>query len=519
MLSSPTHPRKTLTLAAVCLGTFMLIVDVTIVVVALPSIRTALHTSLSDQQWTIDAYTLSPAALLLPAGSLGDILGRRRVFAAGLLVFTVGSLLCGVAGSGAELVAFRALQRIGGAMVFVTALALLAQTFHGPERGMAFGVWGVVVTLGLTVGPVLGGLLTTELSWRWIFFVNIPVGMIAMLVTLIGVQESRPPRSRRIDVPGFIVFTLGLLALVYGLIESGPAGWGATRVIAAFAVAVVALAAFPMVERQRREPMFDLALLRKPTFVGGLIAAFGMNGSLYAMFLYFVLYLQNGLHYSALATGVRLLVITGGSMLTSIPAGRLSERIPARWLIGPGLLLVGLGLLLMRGLSPGSDWTHLILGFAIAGAGSGMVNPPLASTAVGVVSPQDAGMASGINSTFRQIGIATALAALGSVFAAHMSHATPTTLTAHYSSSLNAVLLITACVAFTAGVLAIVLIRTRDFEAAQPFAEPGARGNPSRQPEIGTPERLSSAAGRLSKHRSSRAPSVRRVRNHAQAAP
>ena len=478
MLSSATHPHKLLALAAVCLGTFMLIVDVTIVSVALPSIRGALHTSLSDEQWTIDAYALSLAALLLPTGSLADILGRRRIFAAGLLVFTVSSLLCGIAGSGVELVAFRALQGIGGAMVFVTSLALLAQTFHGPERGMAFGVWGAVVTLATTLGPVLGGLLTTELSWRWIFFVNIPIGVVAILVTLIGVPESRPAWSRRIDVPGFTAFTLGLLALVYGLIESGADGWGATRVIVSFAVAAVALAAFPVVERRRREPMFDLKLLRKPTFVGGLVAAFGMNGSLYAMFLYFVLYLQNGLHYSALDTGLRLVVIAGGSMLTSIPAGRLSERIPVRWLIGPGLLLVGLGLLLMRGLGPGSDWTHLILGFAIAGFGSGMVNPPLASTAVGVVRQQDAGMASGINSTFRQIGIATAVAALGSVFAAHMSHATPATLTAHYAASLNALLLITACVAIAAGALAIVLIRARDFEAAQPAAEPEREGDP-----------------------------------------
>ena len=466
MLSPPPHPRKTLTLIAVCLGTFMLLVDLTIVVVALPAIRSSLHTTFSDQQWTVDAYSLSLAALLLPTGSLADILGRRRVFAAGLLVFTIGSLLCGLAGSGPELIAFRALQGIGGATVFATSLALLAQTFHGAERGFAFGVWGAVVTLAGALGPVLGGLLTTELSWRWIFFVNLPIGAVAILVTLIGVHEFRPPHPRRIDVPGFTVFTLGLLALVYGLIESGQEGWGATRVLVALAIAVVSLAAFPVVERVRREPMFDLALLRKPTFVGGLAAAFGINGSLYAMLLYFVLYLQEALHYSPLATGVRLIVITGGSMLTAIPAGRLSSKVPVRWLIGPGLLLIGLGLLLMRGLGPGSDWTHLILGFAVAGAGSGLVNPPLASTAVGVVSPVDAGMASGINTTFRQIGIATSVAALGSVFAAHMSGATPATLTGRFASSLDTLLLIAACLAFAAGIAALALIRQRDFDPA-----------------------------------------------------
>ena len=480
MFTSPSHPHKTLTLVAVCLGTFMLLVDVTIVVVALPSIRDSLHTSFSDVQWTIDAYSLSLAALLLPTGSLADILGRRRVFAAGLTVFTIGSLLCGIAGTGLELILFRALQGIGGATIFATSLALLAQTFHGPERGVAFGAWGAVAGIATAVGPALGGLLTTELSWRWIFFVNLPFGVAAIVITLIGVQEFRPPHARRIDVPGFAVFTLGLVGLVYGLIESSRAGWGATQVIVAFAIAAVALTAFPLVERARRQPMFDFSLFRKPTFVGGSIAAFGMNGSLFAVLLYIVLYLQNGLHYSALQTGVRLLVITGGSLLTAIPAGRLSEKVPVRWLIAPGLMLVGVGLLLMRGLGPGTSWTHLILGFAVAGAGSGMVNPPLASTAVGVVAPEDAGMASGINTTFRQIGIATSVAALGSVFSSHLSGATATTIAAHFASALDALLLIVAIIALVAGALSLVLIRRKDFVAhgAPPAAEPEPDENP-----------------------------------------
>ena len=486
MLSSPTHPHKTLTLIAVCLGTFMLLVDVTIVVVALPSISRDLHTSFSDVQWTIDAYSLSLAALLLPTGSLADILGRRRMFAAGLAVFTLGSLLCGISGTGLQLILFRALQGIGGATIFATSLALLAQSFHGRERGFAFGVYGAVITLAAGCGPVLGGVLTTELSWRWIFFVNLPIGVIALVITLIGVQEFRPPHSRRIDIPGFAVFTLGLVALVYGLIESGRAGWGSTRVIASLAVALVALAAFPVVERARREPMFDLRLLRKPTFVGGLAAAFGMNGSLYAVILYLVVYLQSGLHYSALGAGVRLVVITGGSMLTALPAGRLSERIPVRWLIGPGLLLVGIGLLLMRGIAADSSWTHLILGFAIAGAGSGLVNAPLASTAVGVVAPRDAGMASGINTTFRQIGIATAVAALGSIFTAHVRGATAATLTAHYASALNVLLLICALLALVAAVAAFLLIRQRDF-VAHGAPEGAAAESPAGSPEGSDP--------------------------------
>jgi EmrB/QacA subfamily drug resistance transporter len=474
----PAHPHKRLTLLVVCLGTFMLILDVSIVVVALPSIRGSLHTSFADLQWTIDAYSLSLAALLLPAGSLADILGRRRVFAAGLAVFTLGSLLCGVAGSGPELILFRALQGIGGATVFATSLALLAQTFDRDELGGALGIWGAVVTLALGCGPVLGGVLS-DVSWRLIFFVNVPVGAVAIALTLAGVQEFRPAHSRRIDLPGSAVFTLGLVGLIYGLIESSNLGWASAQVITALAIAAAALASFPLIEKARRQPMFDLALLRKPTFVGGLAAAFGLNGSLYAMFIYIALYIQDGLHYSALGTGLRLVVITGGAMLTTIPAGRLSRHVPVRFLIGQGLVITGIGLLLMRGLNAHTGWTHLILGFVIAGAGSGLVNPPLASTAVGVVEPENAGMASGVNSTFRQIGVATSVAALGSIFASKLAGATQETATSHYAAALNEVLLIGAVVAITTGGLALGLIRERDFHATD---TPTASEAPARAP-------------------------------------
>jgi predicted MFS family arabinose efflux permease len=228
--------------------------------------------------------------------------------------------------------------------------------------------------------------------------------------------------------------------------------------------------------------MFDLSLFRRPTFVGGSIAAFGMNGSLFAMFLYLVLYLQQVQHASALGSGLRLVVVTGATLLTAIPAGRLSARIPVRWLIGPGLLLVGAGLLLMRGLDPASDWTHLIPGFIVAGLGAGLVNPPLASTAVGVVPPQQAGMASGISTTFRQIGMATSIAALGSIFATRMGGATGATYVRTYADALNELLLIAAIVAFAAGALALALIRQSDFHV--PAQEPAPQGA---QPPVAEP--------------------------------
>jgi EmrB/QacA subfamily drug resistance transporter len=468
-------PHKNWTLLAVCLGTFMLLVDITIVVVALPDIRSSLHTSFADVQWTVDAYSLSLAALLLPTGSLADILGRRRVFALGLGIFTVGSLLCGLSGSGTELILWRAVQGIGGATVFATSLALLAQTFHGRERGFAFGIWGAVAGVSTALGPLLGGVLTTGLSWHWIFYVNLPIGIVAIVVTLTRVQEFRPPHHRRIDVVGFVLFTLGLTALVYGLIESAFKGWGSTEVVVSLIIAGVSLVIFPVAEHFVSQPMFDLALFKKPTFVGGSIAAFGMNGSLYAMFLYIVLYFQNAQHFSALGSGARLAIITAGSLLTAIPAGRLSARIPVRFLIAPGLLLVGIGLLLMRGLTADSSWTHLIPGFVVDGIGSGMVNAPLASTAVGVVQPQDAGMASGINTTFRQVGIATAVAALGSIFATNLSGATPATLGAHYAGALNELALITALLALVASVCSLVLIRPKDFIVHAPAPAGGQR--------------------------------------------
>ncbi len=462
-MSSTTSSHKYWTLVAVSLGTFMLLIDITIVVVALPSIQGSLHTSLSDVQWTLDAYSLSLASLLLPTGSLADILGRKRVFAMGLAVFTVGSLLCGLASSALMLILCRALQGIGGATIFATSLALLAGAFHGKERGLAFGIWGGVVALSSALGPLLGGLLTTEASWRWIFFVNLPIGVIAILITVYRVSESRPPQHRRFDPIGFVLFTVGLTALVYGLIESSRRGWGSSVVVVSIIIAAVLLTAFPITQYVIKQPMFDLKLFRKPTFVGGAVAAFGINGGLYAIFVYIVLYLQNVDHKSALGAGAAVAIVTAGSLITAIPSGRLSAHMPVRWLIGPGLLLIGIGLLLMRGLTPGISWTHLIPGFAVAGLGSGMVNSPLASTAVGVVQPQDSGMASGINSTFRQVGIATMIAVLGTIFASKLDHVSGAAIAVRYPSAINELLLICAVVAFVTGVASTLLIRQKDF--------------------------------------------------------
>src|ERR1700728_5017938 len=367
--------KKWWTLIAVCAGIFMLLLDVTIVIVAQPSIQTGLHASFSDVQWTLDAYALTLASLLLTSGSLADRYGRKLLFTIGLAIFTVGSLLCGVAVNPLMLILSRSGQGIGGAIMMATSLALLGHSFRGRERGVAFGIWGAVVGISTALGPVLGGVITTEWDWRGIFLVNVPVGVFAVVVTVLRVEESRSPHPTPPDWAGFVLFTAALVSLIYALIRAGENSWSDAGVIACLAAGVVLLVAFGVTESRIAHPMFDLSLLRVPTFSGGAIAAFAMNGSLYAMLLYFVIYLQDVLGYSALGAGLRIAVLSVAQLVTSVIAGRLSERVPTRWLIGPGLLLVGVGLLVMTGLRADSNWTHLIPGFIVAGLGSCLVEP------------------------------------------------------------------------------------------------------------------------------------------------
>ncbi len=453
-------------------------------------------------QWTLDAYALTLASLLLTSGSLADRYGRKLLFAIGLTVFTLGSLLCGLAANPLMLILSRSGQGIGGAMMFATSLALLGHSFRGRERGVAFGVWGAVVGIATALGPVLGGIITTEWDWRGIFLVNVPIGVFALAVTIWRTEESRSQDPGRPDLAGFALLTAGLVSLVYGLIRAGESSWSDAGVIACLAGGVVLLAAFGVAESRVAHPMFDLSLLRVPTFSGGAIAAFAMNGSLYAMLLYFVIYLQDVLGYSALGAGLRIAVLSLAQLVTSVIAGRLSSRVPTRWLIGPGLLLVGIGLIVMSGLNGDSAWTHLVPGFIIAGLGGGLVNPPLASTAIGVVPPAKAGMASGVNSTFRQVGIATGIAALGSIFTSaigsHLTGALPPSLAGQagsmvnairqgsvgqviatvpgadraavglalrssFAAALNELLYVTAVVAIVGAVCATALIRSKDF--------------------------------------------------------
>jgi EmrB/QacA subfamily drug resistance transporter len=408
--------RKWWTLLAVCIATFMLLLDITIVNVALPDIQRALHSSFSDLQWVIDAYALTLAALLLTGGSLSDILGRRRIFVIGIVLFTIASLLCALAGTPTVLNLARALQGIGGALMFATSLALLASAFQGRDRGTAFGVWGAVTGASVAVGPLVGGVLTDGIGWEAIFLVNIPIGIGAIAMTLAKVEESHAPSGGRIDWGGLVTFSGALFALIFALIRGNAEGWGSPLIVGCLVVAAVLGVVFVLVERRIAEPMLDLTLFRKPAFAGASVAAFVLSASMFSMFLYLTLYIQNILGYTPLESGLRFLPVTLLSFIVAPISGKFAERVGVRWFMGGGLALVGLGLALMSGLEAGDDWTALLAGFMVAGGGIGLVNPALATAAVGVVEPQRAGMASGINSTFRQVGIATGIAGLGAIF-------------------------------------------------------------------------------------------------------
>ncbi|MCL5734836.1 MAG: MFS transporter [Actinobacteria bacterium] len=499
--------RRWWTLGVVCTGVFMLLLDITIVNVALPDIAVAFKATISGLQWVIDAYSLALASLLLTAGIMADRAGRRLLFFIGIGIFTMGSLLCGTSSGIVFLSISRAFQGIGGAIMFATSLAMLSESFKGRERGIAFGVFGAMTGIAIAVGPVIGGALVSGLGWRWIFFVNIPVGIIVFVATLLRVDESRDPNPKRLDLLGFITFSTGLAALIFGLIRSNTAGWGSLTVIGSLVGAAVLLAAFVAAEGLSRDPMFDLRLLRVPTFDGGLIAAFGISASIFSALTYLVLFLQDVVGLSALSTGVRFLPLSLSIFVAAGVAGRLTSDLPKRFLISPGFVLIGVGLLLMRGLTPTSGWTHLLPGMIVSGVGGGLVNVPLVATAVGVVPPSHAGMASGINSTFRQVGIATGIAVLGAIFIARIrstviSQLAGTVLAAQshdiavaaasgrigltlsslpqvdrplvaaatragFVDGLNLILLIAALLTFLAAVTSFFLIREKDFVADQ----------------------------------------------------
>ena len=447
----------------------MLLLDITIVNVALPAIEHALHASFSDLQWVVDAYALALATCVLTAGSLADLFGRKRLFLLGIVLFTVASVACGAAVDPLFLIVARGIQGLGGSLMFATALALISQEFHGKERGTAFGIWGATIGAAVAIGPLAGGMLTSWLSWRWIFLVNIPIGVVAVVLSARELHESKDPEHSRLDPVGLVTLTVGLLCLILALIEGNRHGWSSAPIVGLFAGAAVALGAFVATQAVERTTMIDLSLFRRPAFVGAQTTAFAISSSMFAMFLYLTLYLQDVLRLSPLATGVRFLPLSAISFFAAPLAGRLSANVPVRVLLGLGLALNAVAMWLMSRLTTGSHWTVLLPGFLIGGVGIGFVNAPLAATAVSTVRVERAGMASGINNTFRQIGIATGIAALGAIFASKAG-STQHPSRAAFVQGLHDILLVGAAVAAVGALLALGLVRRQDFVASGPQA-------------------------------------------------
>ena len=409
--------RKWWTLLVVSVATFMLLLDITVVNTALPAIQEDLNASFTELQWVIDAYTLALAALVLTAGSLADRLGRRRVFAIGLGIFSVSSLAAGLAPDPTFLNIARAIQGVGGAILFAVSLALVAQEFAaGRERGTAMGIYGATIGVSVAVGPLVGGALVDSLGWEWVFFINVPVGIAAIAATYTKLRESRDPNATRVDWAGLATFSSALFLLVFGLLRGNEEGWGSTFILGLLGAAVALLVAFVMIESRVKQPMLPLRLFRKPAFTGVQLAALGVSASMFALFLYITFYLQNHLGHSPLEAGLIYLPFTVISFFAAAAGGALLTKLPARVLMSAGLGLTGVGLLLMGGIDPADEWTALLGGFLVAGAGVGLLNPVIADVALSVVPKEQSGMAAGINDTFRQVGIAVGIAAWGAIF-------------------------------------------------------------------------------------------------------
>ncbi|MGW9030036.1 MFS transporter [Streptomyces sp. NPDC055722] len=410
-------PTRWWTLGIVALGTFMLMLDLSVVSIALPQIHKSLGSSFSDLQWVFDAYALTLAIFLVAAGSFADRIGRKKVFLVGFAIFTVASLACGLAGDATALSSYRAIQGVGAAIMFAVGPAMLSHEFHGKERATAFTAFGAAVGLAVATGPLIGGSLINALSWRWIFYINVPVGVIAILIGALRVRESLNRRAHPTDWGGLVTFSIALAALVFATIRAPEEGWTSAATLGLYALSALFLVLFVLIERRLGErAMIDLAFFRSPTFVGiSLVAMIGNAGALPSVF-FETSYLENMLHVDAWGTGLRFLPLTGAMFVAGAIGGSLIGKVPFRVLLGGSTAVMSIGILFLNMTKADSSWTVLIPALVIAGFGMGAFNPARAALAIGVAEPAKSGVASGINETFQQVGIAVGIAGVGAFF-------------------------------------------------------------------------------------------------------
>ncbi|MFE1320083.1 MFS transporter [Kitasatospora phosalacinea] len=475
--------RKWTPLTAICVGAFMLLVDASIVNTALPEMSQDLHSTFTALQWVVDVYALTLAALLMAFGSLGDRLGHRRLYLAGLAVFGLASLACALAPDAGTLIAARAAQGLGGAAMMTSTTALLNAAYQGRDRGTAFGVWGAVNGAAAAAGPVLGGLLTQQFGWRSIFLVNLPVAALAGWLTVRRLAPGRTAAAAgRFDLPGAASFTLFAAALTYGLIESGERGWNDPLVLGALAGAALALAAFTTVELRTAHPLLDLRLLRNPAFTGLAAAGLLLTAAAFAQLTYTGLWLQQVLDLGPLNAGLAVCPLAAAAFVTAPLGTRLLRGAPPRLPVALGLALIGGGTLLLTLVSPGSGWTALLPGLLATGTGVGLATPPMMSTVLAAVPRARAGMASGAFNTARQLGLALGIAVLGTVFQNTLRDRGPADPRHAYATALDHVYLAAGAAGLLAAALVTLLVRRPTPPAPAPAPAPALAKDRSPQP-------------------------------------
>ena len=448
--------KKWWTLGAVSFGLFMIMLDNTVVNVALPSIQRDLHMQLSELEWIVSGYALTFAALMLIGGKLADAYGRRLIFVLGIAIFTLASLACGLASSGDALIGARVAQGVGAAMMNPATLSIIAVTFPPRQRGTAIGLWAGVSALALALGPLVGGLLTEHAGWNWIFFINIPVGVLAIAASFLFIDESRDETHERLDIPGLLSSGIGLFALTYGLIEANNYGWGSARIVGSFVVAAVALVVFVQLERHRRAPMLDLTLFRNRTYVGANLAMLLVALAMFGVFFFVSLYMQNVLGYSAVQAGAAFLPMTVLIIVIAPLSGRLSDRWGSRWLMAGGMVLLAIQLTYFSQLPTDATFWRLLPALVIGGFGMSMTMTPSSAAAMRAVPVEKAGVGSAALNACRQVGGSTGIALMGAIMASQL--ATPPT-TESFMRGFERALLVAAAIALVGAAVAAWLVR------------------------------------------------------------
>ena len=458
--------RKWWTLAAVSFGLFMIMLDNTVVNVALPSIQQDIGADLSELQWIVTGYALSFAALMLIGGKLADAYGRRLIFVLGIGVFTLSSLWCGLADSGDMLITARVVQGIGAALMNPATLSIIAATFAPRERGMAIGIWAGVSALALAIGPLVGGLLTEHLSWHWIFFVNVPVGVLGVAASYLLIRESKDETHESLDLPGLATSALGLFALTYGLIEANTYGWASARITGSFLVAAVALGSFLVIERRRRAPMLDLSLFRSGTYAGANIAMLLVALAMFGVFFFVSLYMQNVLGYSAVEAGAAFLPMTLVIILAAPVAGKLSDRHGSRWLMSGGMVLLSFQLLYFSQLGTDASFWNLLPAFVVGGLGMSMTMTPTSAAAIRAVPVEKSGVGSAVLNAMRQIGGSLGIALMGAIVA-HQAAGERTPVDG-FMAGFESALLVASVIALAGAIVAFALVRQEAGQAEAP---------------------------------------------------